>query len=162
MLLPHSPAHRTKRLNTASHRALEFCEGSASAAWNVTAAVASLGRRSRDFWPRFDEVCVEGLEPTLRSRCDRRQLVDRCSDTPTAIPEPLPCLRRLLLGRTTDSIRIRGSHLSLHSVETNARDRGYAGWTFSAHGPLGPRPSVKVTFCPSRRSLKCTPTRLDE
>jgi len=36
------------------------------------------------------------------------------------------------------------------------------GFTCSARGPLGPRPSTKETFCPSCRSSYCTPSRPDE
>jgi hypothetical protein len=40
--------------------------------------------------------------------------------------------------------------------------RIYAGLTFSAHGPFGPRPSEKVTFWPSCRSSKLAPWTLEE
>jgi len=36
------------------------------------------------------------------------------------------------------------------------------GFTCSARGPLGPRPSTKETFCPSWRSSYCTPSRFEE
>ena len=36
------------------------------------------------------------------------------------------------------------------------------GFTCSARGPLGPRPSTKETLCPSYRASYCTPSRFDE
>src|SRR5262245_6302657 len=49
-----------------------------------------------------------------------------------------------------------------HRATHKAKRLGYTSLTFSAHGPLGPRPSVYDTFCPSRSSSKLTPWTAEE
>lgn len=101
---------------------------------------------------------VELLQVTLDGQSER--LTTSPDGTLHYHPQPSPDGKWLLYGSNHNPEN--GSAVQKVQAGLLGFNRSQTGFTCSALGPLGPRPSTKETFCPSCRSSYCTPSRFDE